>query len=248
MGTERFPVVDAAAIGWLTEAGMVEVDRVMIDDLGIDLVRMMENAGRNLARLVIERFAPARVTVLAGSGGNGGGGLVAARHLANRGVDVAVTTSRPETDLRGVPAEQLAALDAMERLGSSVVRHADPRAADVVIDALIGYSLKGAPRGRAAELIEWTAGATVVALDTPSGVMVTDGATPGVATTASATMTLALPKVGLRGHPLVGELYLADISVPGPVYDHLGIGPAPDFAAGSILRVSDADAAVGDGR
>lgn len=40
----------------LTTAQMVEVDRAMIEDYGIDLAQMMENAGRNLAHLARERF------------------------------------------------------------------------------------------------------------------------------------------------------------------------------------------------
>jgi NAD(P)H-hydrate repair Nnr-like enzyme with NAD(P)H-hydrate epimerase domain len=39
---------------------MREVDRAMIEDLHIELVQMMENAGRNLAELAIARFKPTR--------------------------------------------------------------------------------------------------------------------------------------------------------------------------------------------
>ncbi len=73
-----FPVISADSIGWLTTEQMIEVDRVMIEDLHIELIQMMENAGRNLARLALDRYSPSRVTVCSGSGGNGGGGLVAA--------------------------------------------------------------------------------------------------------------------------------------------------------------------------
>ncbi len=38
-------------IPWLTTEQMIEVDRAMMEDYRIDLVRMMENAGRNLAHL-----------------------------------------------------------------------------------------------------------------------------------------------------------------------------------------------------
>ena len=55
---------------------MIEVDRVMVEDLKIELIQMMENAGRNLARLVLDLFNPASASVYAGSGGNGGGGVV----------------------------------------------------------------------------------------------------------------------------------------------------------------------------
>ena len=82
--------LDSSHVPTLTAAGMREVDRIMIDELGIELLQMMENAGRTLAELARSRFGPQSVVVLAGPGGNGGGGLVAARHLANHGVDVRV--------------------------------------------------------------------------------------------------------------------------------------------------------------
>ena len=79
-----------------------ELDRIMVDELGITLERMMENAGRQLARVARERLGMSvggrRVAVLAGSGGNGGGGLVAARHLANAGATISI-------HLSGRPAE-----------------------------------------------------------------------------------------------------------------------------------------------
>ena len=51
-----------------------------------------------------------------------------------------------------------------------------------------------------------------------------------------ATLTLALPKIGLRHSPFVGELYLADISVPPRVLSGLGAKP-PDFSYSPILHV-----------
>jgi NAD(P)H-hydrate epimerase len=71
------PTIHRDDVAWITEADMIEVDRVMIEDLHIEQVQMMENAGRNLARLALDLATPARVAVAAGSGGNGGGGLVA---------------------------------------------------------------------------------------------------------------------------------------------------------------------------
>ncbi len=228
-----YPTVASSEVGWLTGQQMAEVDRVMIEELHIELIQMMETAGRNLAALVIDRFAPGTVTVLVGAGGNGGGGLVAARHLANRGVDVAVTLGRPDGSLGPVPAHQL---DIVERMGLAV--RDEPRDADVAVDALIGYSLRGEPRGRVAELIE-TIGSVapaIVSLDNPSGLSVADGSTPGAVVRATATLTLALPKIGLRSVPEVGELYVADISVPPSVYAGIGVGPAPPFGRGPILR------------
>lgn len=133
----------------VTAAQMLEVDRIMTDELGVDLLQMMENAGAHLAELAIDRFAPDTVTVLAGTGGNGGGGLTAARHLANRGVAVSVALSQP-------PRPRTAAehqLEIVRRMGLTTTVVDVPAEADLIIDALIGYSLDGAPTGRAADLI-----------------------------------------------------------------------------------------------
>lgn len=69
-----FPVIAADAVGWISRDEMVEVDRVMIDDLGISLLQMMENAGRNLARVAIELFDPGTVWSQRGRAATGAAG------------------------------------------------------------------------------------------------------------------------------------------------------------------------------
>ncbi|MEX2203388.1 MAG: NAD(P)H-hydrate epimerase [Actinomycetota bacterium] len=233
---QGFPVVPASTIPALTAEQMREIDRIMVEELHIDLIQMMENAGRALASLALRRFAPRVVTILAGPGGNGGGGLVAGRHLANHGVDVSVVLS--SSDRMGeVPSHQL---DVVERMGIVVTE--EPPASALVIDAILGYSLRGDPRGRAADLIRWSLDqpAPVCSLDTPSGLDVTTGEPRTPCVRATATLTLALPKVGLAmASSYVGELYLADISVPPSVYGRLGLRVPDDlFARDSILRLS----------
>ena len=219
----------------LTTDQMREVDRIMIDDLGVALIQMMENAGRNLAWLAVERFSPATVTVLAGPGGNGGGGLAAARHLANRGIGVTATLVKPVEEMAGISAHQAGIL---QRMG--VVFEEEPQPADLTIDAVLGYSLQGDPRGRAADLIRWANGQpAVVSLDTPSGLDTATGRVGDPCVRANATMTLALPKTGLRKAPgMVGDLYLADISVPPPVYEAFGLKVGDLFAAGPVVPIS----------
>lgn len=230
------PVVPASTIPAVTAEQMLEVDRIMVEDLHIALIQMMENAGRNLALLALRRFAPRAVTVLAGPGGNGGGGLVAARHLANHAVDVSVVLSGSDR-MGEVPRHQL---DVVERMGIAVTE--EPPASALIIDAILGYSLRGDPRGRTADLIRWSLdqAAPVCSLDTPSGLDVTTGEPRTPCVRATATLTLALPKVGLARAPsYVGELYLADISVPTFVYGGLGLRVPDDlFAGDSVLRLS----------
>jgi NAD(P)H-hydrate epimerase len=164
------------------------------------------------------------VTVLAGGGGNGGGGLCGARHLHNRGFTVHLVLDRIAAALGDAARNQLQILQAA---GLRPVEPGQAKAAiqraGLVVDALIGYSLRGAPRGRAAELIELCnqPAARVLSLDVPSGLEATTGDAPGVAVRPERTLTLALPKTGLRG--LAGDLYLADIGIPPQVYERLGV-------------------------
>ena len=230
----------------VTAEQMREVDRVATNEVGPNLHQMMENAGRNLASLCVEtlrakdpgdEWTQAPIVVLAGTGGNGGGGMCAARHLANHGGDVTVVVS-DLSQLGGVPAEQLALYRAAGGRLSDVSELTAGEPA-VVVDAVLGYSLRGAPHGGVADLIRWISGqaAPVIALDVPSGVDSTTGETPGAHVRATTTMTLALPKTGLDADA-VGELWLADIGIPREVYRRVGVSP-PDklFAPGYRVRL-----------
>ena len=244
----RYPEVASSSLPYLTREQMEHVDHLMIDVYGIQLLQMMENAGRHLAGLARERFLGGtsvgrHVVVLAGRGGNGGGAMVCARHLANWGSTVMVALTREPEAHSGVPAHQL---EILRKVGVRVAHAADldrDLSCDLVVDGLIGYSLSGAPRGITAEMIGWanSQDAPILSLDTPSGLDVTTGEAYTPAVRASATMTLALPKVGLRApaaQPFVGELYLADISVPPVLYRRMGLVPNPIFAESAFLRIS----------
>ena len=111
-------------------------------------------------------------------------------------------------------------------------------------DGLIGFSLKGAPYGVSLDLIEWSnaSGTPVLAMDAPSGLDLTTGTVFEPAIVATVTMTLALPKKGLRSpgvEAYVGKLYLADIGVPPALYSKaLGLEVGPIFATGDIVRMA----------
>ena len=169
----------------VTSMEMAAVDQAMVDDYGIDLIQMMENAGRALAALARDRFLDGdprgkTVVVLAGPGGNGGGALVAGRRLHGWGARIRTVLAHEPDRYAPVPAKQLAIL---HRLGVEVVSSgqlvATPESPtpDLVIDGVIGYSLRGAPHGGAEALIRWSesARAPILALDVPSGMDATSG-------------------------------------------------------------------------
>lgn len=202
---------------------MIEVDRIAMEETGPNLFQMMENAGRNLALQAIaclgKTWQSANIIVLAGSGGNGGGGICAARHLANRGANVTLCLSSPDR-LKKVPQWQrhiYQSTSGQEIEITKLLVSNEP--VDLIIDALIGYSLQAAPRGNALDLIKWanTTSAPILSLDTPSGVDSTSGETLGEYINARWTITLALPKTGLLPNK-TGELILADIGIPANAY------------------------------
>lgn len=209
---------------------MRDVDRVAVETVGLELLQMMENAGRNLASRLLENEVE-RVTVLAGNGGNGGGGLACARHLENRDVSVTIVLDRSPDTLDGATATQYRILDEMNvHVATSGVSDVCSEA-DTIVDSLIGYGLRGEPRGRTRELIEYCNGVEtpVVSLDVPSGLNATTGERPGSAVEPDEILTLALPKTGLG--ETESPLYLADISIPSVVYEQVGIEYQSPFEA-----------------
>lgn len=243
-----FPVY-TQPIPAITTEQMVEVDRLMIEEYNITLLQMMENAGRNLAVLARERFLGGnvqkkRVVVMAGSGGNGGGALVCARRLCIWGANVQIVLSHPEDHFTDTVMHQFQILKKMGEpfIHSEIVDRLSSAHLDLIIDGVIGYSINGNPRGQAAHLINWAnAHATpILSLDTPSGLNLTTGEVMKPAVKATATMTLALPKKGLyEAKENVGELYLADISVPPVLYKAPGLElNVPDvFEEGDVVRL-----------
>ena len=224
----------------LTTQEMVEVDRLMIEVYGIQLIQMMENAGRNLAELALQMLEGSgkKVAVLCGSGNNGGGGMVAARHLHNRGADVHLLRVG-DSPLKEIPAQQWRIL---EKMGLRNEPDFNLLGADLIVDAMIGYGLTGDPRPDVAAFIERanTSGKPVLSLDAPSGLDTNSGAPGKPCIHARNTLTLALPKIGLlstSARDVVGNLYLADISVPPELYKHLDLDVTPVFLNGTIVPI-----------
>jgi NAD(P)H-hydrate epimerase len=234
-----FPTVAADALPWLSVEQMRELDRLMIDEFAVTLEQMMENAGRNLALLARHLLGGdacgRRVLVLAGTGGNGGGGLAGARHLLVAGACVSIALAAPPEQLAPATRKQY---ETLTRLGVQWGIAADT--AELVIDALLGYGQKGPPSGEVAELIRLSPAAPLLALDVPSGLELETGRLHEPHVRATATLTLALPKEGLRSRDAtdaVGELYLADISVPTAVYERLGVTYNSPFGRSPLVGI-----------
>jgi NAD(P)H-hydrate epimerase len=229
----------------LTTVQMIEVDRLMIEEWGITLIQMMENAGRHLAELARHQLGGppkgSSVVVLCGTGNNGGGGMAAARHLNNWGAHVQVILVGQESRLKEIPAHQWRILKRMEIIRSGV----ELSTADLLLDAMLGYGANGNPRSPVADWIQRAneSSRRILSLDSPSGLDTTTGIPGSPCVRASATLTLALPKTGLltsSAKEFVGDLYLADIGVPPQLYasPSLGLQVISPFSTDSIVRLS----------
>jgi ADP-dependent NAD(P)H-hydrate dehydratase / NAD(P)H-hydrate epimerase len=159
-----------------------------------------------------------RIVVLAGSGDNGGDALYAGALLARRGASVTAITPGSGGHAGGTSAL---------RVAGGQVHPAPPDdaigRADLIIDGLLGIGGRGGLREPFAALAQRTeqarqAGATVVAVDLPSGIDADTGAVDGPAVRADVTVTFGAIKPGLlidpgAGH--AGTVELVDIGL-GP--------------------------------
>ena len=232
---------------------------LLMESAGLAVARV---ARRLLPPPVSERA----VVILAGPGNNGGDGLVAARRLLAWGVNVAVYTSydldvardpsraqvelataagvevqswEPSPEELEVGAQELEEVAEDSEDAEVSADAADLATYDLVIDALLGYGAGGEPRPPMDEMIEAAnrSGTPILAVDSPSGLDAMTGAAASHCIRATATATLALPKMGLLGPAAagkIGRLFLCDIGLPPVLLADLGLDGTGMFEADDI--------------
>lgn len=210
----------------LSADAMRAADHATIETWGLPGRVLMESAGRAAARELLDRYGVEGrdVTVLVGTGNNGGDGLVVARVLATRGARVRALVLPGE----GTP-DRATNLGLLDRLAEhdgrvEVVRFDDVRQvanapADLVVDALLGIGVTGELREPVRSLCAWAnrAAAPVVALDVPSGLDATTGRAAEDSVRAALTVAFGGVKSGLLlgdGPGLAGEVVTVEIGIP----------------------------------
>ncbi|MBI2314965.1 NAD(P)H-hydrate epimerase [Candidatus Daviesbacteria bacterium] len=243
-------MIDIPAV---TVRQMREVDRLMVEKIGVSIIMIMENASRNIAILARKVLGGSvrnkKIIILCGKGNNGGDGLGAARHLINFGARVTCFLAADVPDINQNARIQYNILQNIQadvrtyHEQSSSGLSKDFLQVDLIIDALIGYNLKGNPREPVAEFITKAneSKKPILAIDIPSGLDGDSGLLHNPTVKAAATITLALPKVGLlteKAKEYVGELYVSDLSVPAVVYEKLGINVPNIFGSEEIILLN----------
>src|SRR6185437_1187607 len=220
---------------------------------GVPSRALMQRAGAAAAGEIALRFRDrlsGGVLVLAGPGNNGGDAWVVARALAAVGAKVRVVEPVPAKTTDAMAERALA-------LETPNVRRDDWPASlvageAIVVDGLLGTGASGAPRGALGDAIEWLSpararGAVVVALDLPSGVDASTGATPGSAVGADVTVTFATVKrAHLVARDACGAIVVVDIGLGGHASLDDGAPALVDERwAGAALPAFPADANKG---
>lgn len=174
---------------------MRAIEEAAMVSQGISLSELMERAGDAVAQEAREMLpGGGRIVVFCGKGNNGGDGNIAAHLLAaDKKYDVEVIT---------------APFEIRESLKNP----------DLVIDAVLGFGLKGPVRAPANKAIETMNSfkAPVLAVDIPSGINSDTGQIEGQAIKADRTITFTCPKAGMAIYPgldYVGDVRVADIGI-----------------------------------
>jgi hydroxyethylthiazole kinase-like uncharacterized protein yjeF len=191
---------------------------------GVSRLQLMENAGRSVADEIASRFKPknTRVAVFCGSGGNGGDGFVAARHLTCLGFKVEVILAGKSSGIVDKEARRnwlvmqalKKTITLQEVYDSALIPNVK---AEVAVDALLGIGLKGALRPPILQLVEKIneMKAFRVSVDVPTGINSDSGEVLGDAVRGNLTVTFHKTKPGLpEAEEYVGELVVRDIGLP----------------------------------
>jgi ADP-dependent NAD(P)H-hydrate dehydratase / NAD(P)H-hydrate epimerase len=219
----------------MTPKDMMAIDS-NAEELGIPKSSLMENAGKTVADHIIDTLDPCKIVIFAGTGGNGGDGFVAARHLLNNGYNVELFfIGRPD---RIKSPETLQNWTAIQNINSGlnsikveIVEDSSSLkevTAPVIIDALLGTGVKGKlrePVSSAVDIINQAEGIKI-AVDVPSGLDPLTGDVNDKAVEADFTLTFHKIKIGLKHAAVryVGNIILYDIGIPAEAETFLGKG------------------------
>jgi NAD(P)H-hydrate epimerase len=219
----------------LSRAEMRAFDAYAIQTCKVPSIVLMENAGRGatdiLAIVMLEhRVQNARITIVCGTGNNGGDGLVMARHLRLRGAVPRVLVCGPREKVSGDARVNLEALEGIgitPSFDANASDVAEAKDADVLVDALFGTGLDRPITGALAEVVEAmnALARPTLAVDMPSGMDADTGQALGAIVRAQHTVTFAHPKLGLLtpdGAESSGTLHVVDIGVPGDLAAKVG--------------------------
>jgi NAD(P)H-hydrate epimerase len=224
------------------------------EDLGLSRLCLMENAGKSIsdeiAKLSILRFSkPIKIVIFVGSGGNGGDGFVATRHLLNRGfeVEVLILSNNIKSNdaqinlniLKNMTPSfsrlSIKYLDSFDDLDNLEVFKSDSFNDFIIVDAILGTGIKGKLKNKVKRVIELINNfkGLKISIDVPSGIDPETGEISDIAVKPDYTISLHKIKSGLKivDEDLIGNLITSDIGIPVEAQIFVG--------SGDLLRIKN---------
>ena len=205
-------------------------DAYAINTLGIPGTVLMENAGRSCAELLMQLLSNKsnpKVSILCGTGNNGGDGFVIARHLINNGFQVNTAIFGKAQKIKGDAKTNLDILKKMnhkiqtidinqENIEETVNSFAAD--SDMIVDALFGTGLTGQLRPPHQNLINAVnkLNRPILAVDIPSGLDCDTGQPLAHAIKADYTVTFIAVKKGFtteNAQTHTGQIHIASIGI-----------------------------------
>lgn len=230
---------------YITVKEMVAIE-MNAEALGVSTQLMMENAGRAIANEIAKKYpVGSKVVSVSGLTGNGGDAFTAARHLAAFGYKVEswILGDPKNITLKNSRVNYNAIKHMTQSIKIKVIKDSsliEPIEADVVIDGLIGTSLRGPLRPPVLQMVQAinASSAYKVSVDIPTGVEAATGDIHGDAVKADLALTFHKPKTCYKNNPgSVKELIPTSIGIPPEAEHYVGPGDVwmlhPDRTPGS---------------
>jgi NAD(P)H-hydrate epimerase len=214
----------------LTRAQVREIDRRAIEDYHIPGIVLMENAAlavTDVASEMLDGNLVGQIIILCGGGNNGGDGLAVARHLHNLGADVFIALATNPGKYKGDAKINWNIAQAMKikTFPADPERILNSRAL-LIVDAVFGTGLSEPPRAPFADLVSAVnkSGATVLAIDLPSGMDCDTGEALGPTIEAKRTVTFVAEKAGFanpNAAHYTGQITVGSIGCPNELIDEV---------------------------
>ncbi|KZX16744.1 bifunctional NAD(P)H-hydrate repair enzyme Nnr [Methanobrevibacter cuticularis] len=227
---------------------MIATD-INCEDLGLSRLCLMENAGKSLsdevAKLSTYTFSkPVKIAIFTGSGGNGGDGFVAARHLLNRGFEIEIFMLSPLENIKSADARknieilmnltprfsrlEINYIDSIEDLEKISIAKSTSFSEHIILDGILGTGIKGKLKKKVKKVIEIIneSNALKISIDVPSGMNPENGVIEDVAIKPDYTLTFHNIKSGIKkaDEELIGGIITSDIGIPIEAQIFLGKG------------------------
>ncbi|RLF37174.1 MAG: bifunctional ADP-dependent NAD(P)H-hydrate dehydratase/NAD(P)H-hydrate epimerase [Thermoplasmata archaeon] len=193
---------------------------------GVPTTKLMENAGKHVAKFISDqlRIVTKNILVLSGVGNNGGDGFVAARYLSKKynvtvfltGKEQDIKTEISKNNFKKLKEKNITIYDirSLKKLDTLLQEN------QVIIDAMLGIGLSGTlkePYSEIVKKVNKTKNKTIISVDTPTGLGTNNTVKPQY------TITFHDIKKGMTPKNS-GEIIIADIGIPKKAIEYVGPG------------------------